>query len=195
MQIIIPVGFLVFLFVGSAHANCTYSFDVDQSVVEGTGYKFTEKEGVTAVFEGVSLNNTKSVANKKDLLKDLVVTVDLLSIDSENALRDRNMRETLFANITNDSKVTVRVKKVGEKTMETEINLNNKTQPVTFDYQWTAKGIEAKGVFDALKYALGDQIAALKKTCGSLHTGADGKSVTWTDFDLSVKAVIKETCQ
>ncbi len=193
--LILSLFFTLFSFqVQSQGKNCLYSFDLAKSLVQGTGYKFTNKTGVTATFEGVELNSNKSQKNKKDLLKDLIVSVDLLSIDSENALRDMNMRETLFANILGDSKVTVAVEKVTDKKIETKVTLNQKSQTVVFDYKMTDFGIEAKGLFDALKYSLGDQIAALKKRCGSLHTGDDGKSVTWTDFKLEVKAYFKKTC-
>jgi len=180
--------------VQSKAQSCLYSFDLDKSLVQGTGYKFTDKLGVTATFAGVELNSNKAQKNKKDLFNGLVVSVDLLSIDSENGLRDMNMRETLFANILGDSKVTVAVEKVTDKKIETKITVNQNSQKVLFDYKMTDSGIEAKGLFDALKFALGDQIAALKKRCGSLHTGDDGKSVTWTDFDLEVKAYFKKTC-
>lgn len=180
--------------VHSQGKNCRYNFDRDKSLVQATGYKFSDKVGVTATFEGVELNSNKEQKNKKDLLNGLVVSVDLLSIDSENSLRDMNLRETLFANILGDSKVTVAVEKVTDKKIETKVTLNQKSQKVVFDYKMTDSGVEAKGLFDALKYSLGDQIAALKKRCGSLHTGEDGKSITWTDFDLEVKAYFKKTC-
>jgi polyisoprenoid-binding protein YceI len=192
------VAFVILLFslnVLGAKTSCTYEFDTENSLVQGTGYKTTDKVGVTGQFPGIEINKQEKAKNPKDLLQGLVVTVNLVSLDSGNALRDKNMRETLFAGILGDSKATVTVKNVTDQVIATEVLLNEKTQKVDFTYSVKGDTIEAKGVFDALKYALGDQIAALKKRCGSLHTGADGKSVTWTDFDLSVIAKLKKTCQ
>lgn len=191
---------LVSLFAFQSHSKtpkkaCDYSFDVENSVVEGTGFKYTEKTGVTGKFTGFKLNKTESKKSPKDLLNDLVVTVELMKLDSGNTIRDKNMRETLFAGILGDSVATVTVKKVMDKKISAEIKINEKTQMVDFDYSTNGQVMTATGVFDAMKFALGDQIAALKKRCGSLHTGSDGKSVTWTDFALKVTAKLKETCK
>jgi polyisoprenoid-binding protein YceI len=175
-------------------SKCTYEFDVANSRVEGTGYKFTDKVGVKAVFPGVKLNKTEKKDSAKALLNDLMVTVDLMSIDSGNALRDKNMRETLFAGILGDSVAHVSVKKLTDKKMTAELKINEKTKMIDFDYEIKGEKISAKGVFDAVDFALGSQLAALKKRCGSLHTGSDGKSVTWSDFNLEVTAALKKVC-
>ncbi|MEM7646356.1 MAG: YceI family protein, partial [Pseudomonadota bacterium] len=162
--------------------DCTYTIDEEKSMVEGTGFKFTEKKGVKGRFLGVQLSQNKPQKAFEDLFKGLSVSVDLVTLDSGNSLRDKNMRETLFSGILGDSKAQVKVLQMNKKKIETEIKLNNKTQKVSFDYSMKDMVIVAKGQFDALKFALGDQIAALKKRCGSLHTGSDGKSVTWPTF-------------
>lgn len=196
MKLIVSVLSLLFSVYAMAAEKgaCSYKFNLEKSEIKGTGFKLTEKKGVAGSFTGFKLNKEETAKVEKDLLKDLVVTVDLMTLDSGNALRDKNLRETLFANIVGDSIVTVSVKSVTEKKIETELKLNDKTQKVMFDYTLKDGFITAKGSFDVLKFAMGDQVAALKKRCGSLHTGSDGKSVTWTDFDLLVKAKIDGKC-
>lgn len=185
-----------FIFSNAFGADkCTYQFDEENSVVEGTGYKYTEKVGVTGKFPGFKLNKNEKANSVKELLSGLQVTVDLVTLDSGNSLRDKNMRETLFSGILGDSVAVVSVDEVTDKQIKTTIKLNEKTQKVTFDYKKKEGRIEAEGVFDAMEYALGDQIAALKKRCGSLHTGSDGKSVTWTDFKLKVSAALTKNCK
>ncbi len=179
MKFVLICSFLLFSSFGfGKDKSCTYEFDVENSKVEGTGYKYTEKTGVTGQFPGFELNKTEKAKTPKALLDGLVVTVNLVTLDSGNALRDKNMRETLFTGIVGDSKATVTVKKVSDKKIETELSLNEKTQKLEFEYSIKDDTISAKGTFDAVQFALGDQIAALKKRCGSLHTGSDGKSVT-----------------
>ena len=189
----------MFLFSISLFASpkkiCSYQLDTDKATVEATGYKFTEKLAVAGQFTGFSVNKNELQAKALDLLQGLVVTVDLLTLDSGNSLRNKNMRETLFANIIGDSKAIVTVKVVKEKTLETELSLNDKVMPVSFDYTISKGLIQATGVVDLAKFAMGEQITALRKRCSSLHTGADGKSVTWTDFTLKVTAPLKQTCQ
>ncbi len=176
--------------------SCQYEFDLKKTVVEGTGYKFTQKEAVSARFSGFKINQEgQKKDNAKDLLKDLEVTVDLMTIDSGNSLRDQNLRETLFSGIFGDSIATINVKSVTADQIETLLKINEKSLPVTFTYKIKDQMIEALGSFDALDFALTEQIAALKKRCGSLHTGSDGKAKTWTDFKLSVKAALKKNCE
>lgn len=175
--------------------NCTYQFIKEESVIEGIGYKYTKKTGVTATFPGFELQSNKAQKSVQDLLRGNSVSVNLVTINSGNSLRDNNLRETLLTGILGDSVAKVSVKKVTEKKISTQMSLNGKEQEISFDY--TIKGglLTAKGRFDALKFALGDQIAALKKRCGSLHTGSDGKSVTWSDFAIVLKAKVKKQCE
>ncbi len=175
--------------------NCTYEFDPKHSLVGATGYKFTEKTGVGGKFSGFKLNKYEKKKNIMDLFKDLVVTVDLTTLDSGDSMRDKNIAETLFSGLSGGTVVTVSVEKVTEKTIETRLKINSVSQKVIFDYKINAGVLNARGRFDALEYAFGEQIKKFKKRCGFLHTGKDKKSVTWTDFDLSVTAKITEVCQ
>ncbi len=196
MKFLIVCSFILFSVASYGEGkDCVYEFDTENSKVEGTGYKTSDKVGVTGSFPGFELNKSVKAKSPKALLEGLVVTVNLVTLDSGNALRDKNLRETFFTGILGDSKATVTVKKVTDKKIETELNLNEKTQKIDFDFSVKGDQMIAKGVFDAVKFALGDQIAALKKRCSSLHTGSDGKSVTWTEFDLTVTAQLKKTCK
>lgn len=186
----------VFCFSFSLFAkDCSYEFDQDSAVITGTGFKTSKKIGVDGNFPGITLNKTEKTEDPKKLLEGLVVTVDLVSLDSGNSLRDTNLRETLFANIIGDSVVEVSVKEVTKDKIKTTMKINDKSQEITFNYKLENDTFKADGKFDALKFALGDQIDMLKKRCGSLHTGSDGKSVTWTEFNISLLAPLKKICK
>ncbi len=189
------LSFFLSFQVNAFAKDCTYEFDQEKSVVIGTGFKTSKKVGVNGKFFGIKLNKEEKVNDPKKLLDGLEVSVDLVSLDSENSLRDKNLRETLFSNIVGDSVVRVKVMEVTKDKIKTSMNLNEKSQEVVFNYTLEKDTFKAEGVFDALKFALNDQIAALKKRCGSLHTGADGKSVTWTDFNVSVVAPLVKKCK
>lgn len=184
------------LFSMNAFAEkCTYEFDLDKSEVSGTGFKFTEKKAVKAKFLQFTLNKSEKKASVKELLDDLEVTVDLMALDSGDALRDKNLRETFFAAIIGNAEAKVQVKSVKKDVLETILHLNDKSLPVNFNYKIKGNTVEATGNFDAATFAMGDSVAALKKRCGSLHTGEDGVSKTWTEFDLAVKGVTKKVCK
>lgn len=195
MKHFVLISSMVLMTSMSYGKTCTYEFDVEKSTLQGTGYKTTEKVGVAGRFSGIKINKSEKLEEPQKLLEGLEVVVDLMTLDSGNALRDKNLMETLFAGVLGDSVATVTVKSVSDKKISTELKINEKTQTVNFDYSLKGDVFKATGKFDAMSFALGDQIAALKKRCGSLHTGSDGKSVTWTEFDLSVTAPLKKSCQ
>ena len=182
------------LFAASSAAKCQYSFNPDQSVVEGTGFKTSAKVGVAGKFLKFSINNKEKKKEIKELLQGLVVTVDLMSIDSGNAIRDKNLREAFFSLLKNNAQAEVKVKSVTDKEIEAELSVNKVSKPIKFSYEIKDDKIEAKGVFDALEFAMTDAFSALKKRCGALHTGADGKSKTWSDFNLRVEAKLDKVC-
>lgn len=197
--------FLAYMFFGAffgiatAHAkNCTYNLDLENTVLEGTGYKFTEKLGVAAKFPGFKLSHPEKKQPQGPNLREAVVgqtmVVDLMTIDSGNVLRDQNLRESLFANIKGDSVASITIKKMTDSKIETEFKLNEKTKPVVFDYTVKGDVLSAKGKIDALDFGMSDSMNALKKMCGALHTGSDGKSVTWSEFGLSLTAKFTEKC-
>ncbi len=175
--------------------DCTYQFDLKNSSIQGTGYKFTKKMGVSGYFPDFKLSKNGKKKSVMELLKGLVVTVNPATLDSGNPVRDKNMTETLFFGLAGGSEVTVSVENVTDTNIETQLKINNRTRKVIFTYSIKEGVLTARGRFNAFEYALGRHIEALKKRCGPLHTGQNGKSVTWTDFDLSGTAKIIKTCQ
>ena len=175
--------------------NCTYQFDPQKTLIQGTGYKFSNKKGVTGKFKDIKINQNKKAASIKELLKNLVVTVNLKSLSAGNPLRDKNITETLFSKLVGGAQATVSVKKVTNKNINTQLKINKNSQEVLFRYSIKNNTLTAQGTFNALKYGIGKQIAAFKKRCGSQHKGSDGKKVTWTDFDLKVTAPVIKTCR
>ena len=175
--------------------KCTYQLEPQKTLIQGTGYKFSNKTGVTGKFKDVTISPNKKAKSIKKLLQDLVVTVNLKSLSAGNPLRDKNIGETLFAKLAGGSMVKVSVQKVTGNKIATRLEINKNSQEVLFDYSIKNGTLIAQGSFNALKYGLGEQIAAFKKRCGSQHKGKDGKKVTWLDFDLKVTAPITKTCQ
>ena len=188
--------FCCFIFSLTAFSsNCTYEFDPAHSVIQGTGYKFTEKMEVNGSFTGFKLSKNEKKKSIRELLKGLEVTVDLTTLNSGDSMRDKNISETLFSGFSGGPVVRVSVEKVTDKTIETRLKMNNRSQRVIFNYKIKAGVLRAKGHFNILEYALGEQMGKFKKRCGLLHIGKDKKIVTWTDFGLGVTAKIKKTCQ
>ena len=185
-----------FLFFFNAFAEeCTYQFDSKKILIQGTGYKFSNKTGVTGKFSDFAIARDKKAKSVKALLQDLVVTVNLASLSAGNPLRDKNIKETLFSKLVGGSQVTVSVRKVTRKNISARLDINKNSQDVSFDYRVKDDTLVAQGTFNALKYGLGKQIEAFKKRCGSQHKGPDGKKVTWMDFDLKVTAPIIKNCR
>ena len=194
MRLFVLGGLVLFSFEVFGFSRCKISFDASRSKIEGTGYKFTEKAGVTASFPKFTVSEAHG-SSLSGLLDDLVVTVDLLSVDSKNAARDQNLRNSLFMGLTDESRVKVVVKDVSGSKLKTQMTLNGVTRDV--DFQWTENNgmLIAEGRIDILDFSMNPAFTALQKLCNKLHVGKDGKSKTWSDFALKVSAtLVRDGC-
>jgi|GEM_PF-1264989 len=193
--------FGLFAQASSAADKCSYAIDTKNSVIEATGYKFTEKKAVGAKILGVTFGDTKSVPSGDSvqaLFEGLVVNVDLMTLDSGNGIRDNNLREHLLSYLKGEAVAKVSVKTYKNQKMQTVMNLNGVDKDVTFkvEEKTDAKGaaITATSSIEGADFLMGKGLAALAKRCKSLHTGSDGKAKTWSDFGLKVSVKLLKTC-
>lgn len=184
------------------HANegkqCTYSLDTTQAKVSWTAYKTTEKIGVTAGFNSVKIAAGKPAQSLPAALNGATAKIDGLSVESNNEIRNANLRQAFFGLLRNKADIRARIlntkgdEKQGTATMS--LTLNGKTRKVPMNYAVTEVGLEATGTIDVLDYNGSKALKALNELCYELHKGKDGVSKTWSDVALKVTAPITKTC-
>lgn len=183
---------VILIFSSSLVAEtCKYSYDKDSAKINGTGFKYTDKTGVTATFSEFDLISENSAKSLKGLIKKTKLTVNLQSIDSQNKIRDYNLKTTLLKNI---KPVRFRVEDVSDNKILTSLTLNNITKEVAFDYKKNENKITATSNIDILNFNTQKNVRAMEKKCRELHTGKDGISKSWSDFNLKLEVTLITAC-
>jgi len=180
------------LSVQKANAECKYSLVEESQKIKWTGYKFTEKSGVSGSFSQINVKSTES-DSLKGLLKSIVFEVDTNSVDSGNAARDATLMKTVFAFMSVPQTISGTVTKVDDTTLDVSMVMAKK-MGAKFDYTAKDGKILAKGGIDLKENGLIRAFDAVKLACSALHTGEDGVSKTWPDVAIELEASYEEKC-
>lgn len=151
-----------------------------------TGYKFTEKTGVSGTFTDIKWNYKKSDDLNK-LFSGVKVTVDTHSIDAGKTARNVNIKGSLFKG-WGHRYVTLISKNHDEKnkTLNMTLIIGEKTSTLPFKYEKVGDKLVLTGTLDLLNIGYDNAFTALGKMCAAFHKGKDGKTKTWNTVDLKV---------
>lgn len=186
---------LLIVFSASASAeNCIYSIIEDSSKVTWTGFKYTEKTGVSGTFNNIQVVSKPS-QSLKQLLNTISFSVDTNSIDSGNSARDMTLKKTVFGYLKEPNTIKGMVATVESKRLNIKMTMNE-TMTTEFLYKFDpqTEKIVAQSTIDLTEYGLLKSYKAVAKACKALHTGEDGVSKTWTDVDLKLETQVKKEC-
>lgn len=194
--------------------NCTYSVEPGPKLT-WTGYKFskTSTEGKTPVpgsFTDIYFDQNRKAQSVEELITSIKsFKIDTATIDSGNLVRDKKLALYVFGSWAKPyvGQITGGVTKVDwkKKRAFADIQMNGATLNVPFDVSMKGDTVSFSGRVDMLDFVkkgkqgqvvqvLKDSYDLIHKACEALHTGSDGKSVTWTDVALKIEAKVKKTC-
>ncbi len=189
---------LLFILVATAAQakECQFYTGKDNKI-EFTGYKFTEKTGVTGTFKKFEINAPSKVNSVKAVLEGSKFSIDEMSLDAGNAARNSNISKGLLKNIEG-TKIQGKVTKVDEAAKKAIVNIKwgGKDHKVEMKYGHDKKKeiIFLDGTIDLIKMGFGKAFNALGKICGPFHKGKDGKIKTWSDVALRAEIGTKVKC-
>ena len=188
---LILTGLLTFTYQGT-QAACTYSLVDGSEKVTWTGFKFTEKTGVSGTFDKLTVSH-KTADNLKELLESINFKIDTKSINSGNPARDATLQKTVFGFLSVPKSIKGSVVNATKKNIDVKMTLNQKMD-TTFSYTAKEGRITALGSIDLAQNGLIKGFNALKEACKILHTGANGASKTWADVQIKLEANYEEKC-
>lgn len=172
-------------------ANGMYSFTDGETRVNWTAFKFTERVGVSGVFEDIDISGTKEAATPEEVFADAEFTIPVSSINSKDEGRDRKIQDFFFKNLEESSKLKGKMVSFNDDgTAVFTLSLNGNTQEVEGEYEVHDKVMVLKSEIDVSAWGAESGIASLNKVCDELHKGKDGKSVLWPDVKISIKATM-----
>jgi len=177
--------------------NCTYNLDKKSVELQWTGFKTTDKVGVSGTFKDISWSAVpaKSVS---DLMKSVKFKIKTKSISSGSSIRDKRVYKHFFKLMKNGESISgygisVDIKK---KSAVIEVDMNQERTPAIFSYEQSKDmSFIMKGKIDVLKnYKMEKSFNSIAKLCAKLHTGSDGVAKTWSDVDLEIKGKLVKAC-
>lgn len=173
---------------------CRYTYNNDSTSVKWTAYKFTDKVGVSGVFDSIEVNGTAEQMTVMEVFAGTSFRIPVSSINSLVPDRDQKIQKHFFGTMTGTS--TIEGKMIGhsEDTAHLEISMNGQTVPVDFIINYTGNEIKLEGVIQLGDWGAQPSVEALNKICHDLHIGADGISMLWPEVKLEIRTVLTEKC-
>ncbi len=181
--------------------HCTYRTKNKGVQVSFVGYKTTKKVGVEGKFLEVTTEGQKA-RSKHSLAKLLAlpVTVNLLSVDSGNPVRDQNLKTAFFGMMSSQKAVgrltNLKMANTGsEGTATLELTLNGVTKEYPMVLTRTQDSVSGAATIDTLSFGANQAFESLSKVCHDLHIGEDGISKTWSEVDIKISHSFQKNCE
>jgi polyisoprenoid-binding protein YceI len=182
-----------------AQPTCQFAVDATQAKLEWTAYKTTEKLGVTAGFQSVQYQFPKAGKSIASLLQGASASIDSLSVESGNPIRNENLKKAFFGLLKNKGKMVAKITQVKGTdeagTAEVNLSFNQKKKTVPMTYTVENGTLTASGAIDVLDFNGSKALKALNELCYDLHKGKDGVSKTWSEVALKVSVPVTKNCQ
>ena len=178
----------------SEKASLNYTIDLENTVLNWTAYKTTDKVPVKGVFQEVKITNSEKSTSVVDVLNGLKFEIPVSSIYSKDSIRDWKLREYFFGVMKNTLKLTgtLHTEENGKGSITLTMNGLSKDLPFTYEVQGDEIGLNA--TMDLDNWQAQAAIASLNVVCKDKHKGADGISKTWNEVAINaqIKVISKE---
>lgn len=165
---------------------------VKSSTVKWTGFKTTERVGVSGSFEAVQVSNTKEGNTPEEVLNGAKVRVAVSSINSGLDERDGKLKMILFGSMQNTSDIFGTINFKEGKTFIT-FTLNNVSKEYEVKSKFENNVFTIETMIDLVDFNALPAVEALNKACGDLHKGADGETKTWSEVEIIGEIAFTDT--
>lgn len=164
----------------------TYELNANASIVNWTGFKFTDKKGVKGQLKTLNITHKQAGTTIKEALENAAFSIPISSIFSNNNTRDVKLRMLFFGMMKNTELLSGKVTAVNDKQIVVALKMNDEIHDLTFDYTIQNSNAYLTSTLDLATWNAMDALASIHKACELLHTGADGVSKTWQVVDLDI---------
>jgi len=174
--------------------DCRYSFSPDSTTVKWTAYKFTEKVGVSGVFDTIEVTGAVEDTSRLAVFADAAFSIPVSSVNSTVPDRDQKIREHFFGTMTGTASLSGKVFSIDSAQAIVEITMNGQTLPTNMSVSTKGNEVKLEGVIQLGDWDALASVDALNKICHDLHIGADGVSKLWPEVKLEIRTVLAEKC-
>jgi hypothetical protein len=183
------------LSVNAFGKTCNYQLKGGSEKIEFTGFKFTEKTGVSGTFENFKIQTLGSAESIESLIENGSFWIDSFSLDAGKKARNVNIAKGLLSNLgTKSFRGYVKSINPKAKSLQFSLVIGKDIHDVPLKYEVKGNSFSAKGTIDLLALGYKKGFEALQKICNVWHKGSDGVSKTWSDVEIRVSADFAKKC-
>jgi len=168
----------------------TYQVTAQNSKVEWTGYKFTEKKGVSGVFKTINVLNAPKSETVIGAFNGVDFTIPASSIYSKNEIRDSKLKTLFFGMMENTELLSGSFVTEGDQIF-LNLKMNNSSQKILLKHTVVDRNVRLQGSLNILDFGATKAFNAIHKACEVLHTGKDNISKTWEDVAIDALVILK----
>lgn len=168
-----------------------YRVSAQKSKVDWTGYKFTEKKGVTGTFKIINVLNAPKASTPIEAFNGVDFTIPVSSVYSENEIRDGKLKALFFGMMDNTELLSGSfVTEAGKIFLN--LKMNNESQKIPLKHTISGRNVRLKGALNLMDFKAVKAYNSIHKACALLHTGADGVSKTWEDVAIDALVYLEK---
>ena len=176
---------------------CKKGFDKNATKIGFGGFKTTQKVEVKGYFKKFTIDSTSVADSPEEIFANASIIIPVDYIETNDIGRNRRIREEYFGNMEATQNITGKIINFNKDSnqVKIELTINSVSNEVDFDYAVLEDTLSINGTIDILDFDASSALNAINKACEVLHKGADGISKTWSEANIYISTVIKETCE
>ncbi len=174
--------------------QCTYSYNHENSVLEWTAFKFTNKTGVKGTFNEVNISGISESEDPKKLIESMGFNIPTKTVETNDPDRNGKIAEFFFGTISTENLQGRVLKLHDDGRADLEISMNGMTKPVSGTYTLDDVYFSFKATISVMDWDAVSGIDALNAQCVENHTGTDGVLKLWSEVDLSFTTRLDKSC-
>lgn len=164
-----------------------YIVDTDNSIINWTAYKTTDRVPVKGVFNEVKILHTNNAENPAEILNGLEFEIPVESIFTKDTIRDSKIKQSFFGVMENTKSLYGKISMDENGTGNIDLTMNGITKNFPYTYEVRGEKIDLNAIIDLQNWQAQAAIHALNAVCFDMHKGADGISKTWNDVAINVQ--------
>ena len=168
----------------------TFTYNPEATKVIWTGYKTTQKVGVTGQFTSFEVAGTVEADNIVDVFKNASITIASNSVSTGNELRNGRIVKSYFGVFVNTDEIKANIVELSQTTGKIAVTLNDITNEIPVEVTITGNEIKLKGLIDINTFDGQEATDSLNYVCKDVHKGPDGVTKLWPDVEIMVKSAL-----
>ena len=168
-----------------------YVVDTQNSVINWTAYKTTDKVPVKGVFEQVKITHANPAENPAEILEGLEFEIPVESIFTKDTIRDSKLKKFFFGTMENSTYLKGKITADSNGGGNVDLTMNGLTKSFPYTYEVNNETITLVATIDLDNWQAQAAIKALNEVCFDMHKAKDGISKTWNDVAIAVQIKTK----